>query len=96
VSVAYDGRQGVELAKTVRPAVVLCDIGLPIMDGLAVASALRRDPSTAETHLIAVTGYGGEEDRQRTLAAGFDAHLVKPVDAKVLLAHIDSPRRASR
>jgi CheY-like chemotaxis protein len=89
VSVAYDGQQGVELAKAVRPAVVLCDIGLPVMDGLAVASALRQDPATAETRLIAVTGYGGEDDRQKTLAAGFDVHLVKPVDAKVLKAQIE-------
>jgi CheY-like chemotaxis protein len=71
-----------------RPDVVLCDIGLPGLDGYGVASALRRGPETAAVRLIAVTGYGDEEDRRRSREAGFDVHLVKPVDPERLLGHL--------
>jgi PAS domain S-box-containing protein len=84
VSVAYSGPEGVAAARRARPDVVVCDIGLPGMDGFSVASAIRRDPATADARLIAVTGYGQEEDRQRSREAGFDQHLVKPVDPTVL------------
>jgi CheY-like chemotaxis protein len=70
----------VQKARAWRPDVVLCDIGLPGLDGYGVAGALRRDPTTAMAHLIAVTGYGQEEDRRRSRQAGFDHHLTKPVD----------------
>jgi signal transduction histidine kinase/ActR/RegA family two-component response regulator len=89
VTVAHSGPDGVATAKKGRPDVVLCDIGLPGMDGFAVANALRHDPTTASARLIAVTGYGQEEDRRRALAAGFDDHLVKPVDPEVLLERLD-------
>ncbi|MDI1435900.1 ATP-binding protein [Polyangium sorediatum] len=78
--VAYTGPEGIEVAKRLRPDVVLCDLGLPDMDGFAVARALRALPATAGSYLIAQTGYGGAEDRRRTLAAGFDAHMTKPMD----------------
>jgi CheY-like chemotaxis protein len=58
------------------------------MDGFAVAGTLRRHPETAATRLIAVTGYGQEEDRRRALSAGFDVHLVKPVDPQKLLGYL--------
>jgi CheY-like chemotaxis protein len=58
----------------------LCDIGLPGMDGLAVARALRGDPATARAKLIAVSGSGSHADQKRSRDAGFDLHLVKPVD----------------
>ncbi len=58
---------------------VLCDIGLPGMDGYAVARHLREEPATSGARLIALTGYGRETDRRRTREAGFDLHLVKPV-----------------
>src|SRR5262249_14544644 len=77
VSVAYTGPDGVALAKREHPDVVVCDIGLPGMDGFAVASALRKNDRLASARLIAVTGYGQEEDKRRVLQAGFDAHLVK-------------------
>jgi signal transduction histidine kinase/ActR/RegA family two-component response regulator len=80
VAVAGSGREGVEAARRFRPDVVLCDLGLPEMNGFEVAVALRRDPVTASTRLIAVTGYGRDEDRRRSRAAGFDLHLTKPVD----------------
>ena len=88
VTLAYTGPEGLEAAKSIRPDIVLCDIGLPGMDGFQVAGALRRNPETAEVRLIAVTGYGQEEDRRRALAAGFDVHLVKPVDPEKLLGYL--------
>ena len=91
VALAATGPDGVEAAKAGRPDVVLCDIGLPGMDGFEVASTLRASPETAATRLIAVTGYGRDEDRRRALEAGFDAHLVKPVDPEKLLGHLRAP-----
>ncbi|WP_425618410.1 ATP-binding protein [Anatilimnocola sp. NA78] len=89
VQLAFDGQQGVWAAQQHLPAVVLCDIGLPIMDGFEVARKLRSMPETKATRLIAVTGYGREEDRQRAFAAGFDAHLTKPVDLTQLLLQLN-------
>ncbi len=80
VALAYSGPQGVEAARRFHPEVVLCDLGLPEMDGFQVASTLRRDPATRGVRLIAVTGYGRDEDRRRSKEAGFDLHLTKPVD----------------
>src|SRR5262249_28486619 len=80
VEVAHTGRAGVELARTFRPHVVLCDLGLPEMDGFDVARTLRRDPSTGAARLIAVSGFGQEEDRRRAYEAGFNLHLTKPVE----------------
>jgi two-component system, sensor histidine kinase len=71
--------------------VALVDIGLPELDGLEVARRLRQDARAQGTHLIALTGYGQREDRQAVTAAGFDTHLIKPVDfdklLKMLRAH---------
>jgi DNA-binding response OmpR family regulator len=92
VSVAYTGPAGVTAAKAERPDVVLCDIGLPGMDGYAVAGALRKNPETVAARLIAVTGYGREADKRRALESGFDLHLVKPVDAEQLLGHLVAVR----
>jgi two-component system CheB/CheR fusion protein len=78
VAVAHDGPQGVERARALVPEVVLCDIGLPSMDGYAVAKALRREPRLRDTLLVALTGYALPEDQRRALEAGFDAHLTKP------------------
>ncbi|MCC2669478.1 MAG: domain S-box [Armatimonadetes bacterium] len=80
VEVAYSGPDALESARRFRPDIVLCDIGLPEMDGYAVARELRRQPATARIRLIAVTGYGQEEDIRRTREAGFSHHLTKPVD----------------
>jgi CheY-like chemotaxis protein len=84
VEVAYTGPDAVSAAHRFPPDLVLCDLGLPGMDGFEVAGELLRDPSTARARLIAISGYGQEEDRQRSLAAGFELHLTKPVDLAVL------------
>ncbi|HEX4330929.1 MAG TPA: response regulator [Usitatibacter sp.] len=90
VSVVNDGREAVGAARRLRPDVILLDIGLPGMDGFHVARALRELPETSAVRLIAVSGYGQERDRERTKAAGFDLHLVKPVDPVKLTAAIDA------
>jgi signal transduction histidine kinase len=74
------GLAGVDEAKRWQPDVVICDLGLPEMDGYAVARALRADPATASARLIALSGYGLEEDRRRSREAGFELHLTKPAD----------------
>lgn len=80
VAVAYSGPEAVEIAKQMRPEVVLCDIGLPGMDGYAVAGALRREAGTARARLIAVSGYGSQADARRCRQAGFERLLAKPVE----------------
>jgi CheY-like chemotaxis protein len=82
--VAYESGAAVATAGTFRPDIVLLDIGLPGMNGYEVAKAMRSMPELEGTCLIALTGYGKSEDQQRTKAAGFDDHLVKPVDAVTL------------
>jgi PAS domain S-box-containing protein len=80
VRTSYDGPSALDTAAAFRPHAVLLDIGLPGMDGLAVARRLRTSPELGSVKLVAVTGYGRESDRREALAAGFDAHLVKPVE----------------
>lgn len=86
VILAYDGEQALALAAEHRPEVVLLDIGLPKLDGYEVARRLRLDPRNETMILVAVTGYGREEERERGLAAGFHHYLVKPVEPGVLQA----------
>lgn len=86
VELAASGTDGVQAARQLHPEVVLCDLGLPGMTGYEVATALRKDPETRSAKLIAVTGYGREEDRRRSKEAGFDLHLTKPVDPAKLKA----------
>ena len=78
--VAHEGLRALEIASEFRPDVVLLDLGLPGMTGLELAERLRQEPGLEETFLVALTGYGAEEDRRRTSEVGFDAHLVKPAD----------------
>jgi CheY-like chemotaxis protein len=86
VELADSGAAGIQAARKFHPEVVLCDLGLPGMNGFEVAVELRRDPATRSARLIAVTGYGGAEDRRRSKEAGFDLHLTKPVDPAKLKA----------
>ena len=91
VRVAYDGPSAIEAARELRPEFVLLDIGLPGMDGYEVARRLRREPSCRASVIIAVSGYGREEDRRRSKEAGFDHHLVKPVVFDTLVSLINQP-----
>jgi signal transduction histidine kinase/DNA-binding response OmpR family regulator len=81
---AKDGLQALQFAADFGPEVVLLDIGLPLMDGYEVARRLRQMPETRDALLIALTGYGQQGDRQRGKEAGFDGHLLKPVDPRAL------------
>ena len=87
-AVAHDGRRALELAESLRPSVVLLDIGLPRMSGHEVARQIRAAPWGRDVRLIAVTGWSHESERAKSLEAGFDAHLTKPIDPEVLLQHI--------
>jgi CheY-like chemotaxis protein len=89
VAAVNDGRAAVEAALAFRPNVILLDIGLPGMDGFHLARKLRSLPETSGARLIAVSGYGQDRDREMSRAAGFDLHLVKPVDPQRLTAAID-------
>lgn len=89
VSLANNGILGVQTAREFEPHVIICDIGLPEMDGFAVAKELSKDSKFTRSILIALTGYGGQEDRELTLQAGFKCHLTKPVDFDRLTAEID-------
>jgi len=82
---AYRGSTALEVAETQRPDVILLDIGLPGMDGYEVARRLRRNPDMSGIALVALTGYGHEDDRRKTRDVGFDQHLVKPVDPVELM-----------
>jgi two-component system CheB/CheR fusion protein len=79
VQVAHDGREGLAKARLFLPDLVLCDLGLPVLDGYEVARALRADPELSSSTLIAVTGYALPDDQRRAIDAGFDRHLAKPV-----------------
>ena len=97
VEEAETGKRGLELLLASRPEIALIDLGLPDIDGYAVAQALRSSPGGEAMLLVAVTGYGRDDDRRRTRDVGFDAHLTKPVDPGTLAQVIASvPRAGSR
>lgn len=84
VRTAYGGQEALDAAEAFLPAVVLLDIGMPGMNGYDVARGLREQPATRTALLVAMTGWGQDEDRCRSQEAGFDQHLVKPVDPQNL------------
>ncbi len=85
VRIAFDGPTGLDEAKNSRPDVVLLDIGLPGMDGYQLAAQLRLDETVKDATLIAISGYGQEEDLRLAREAGFDHHLVKPIISDELI-----------
>lgn len=89
VEKAYDGLTALEVARTFQPTLALLDIGLPDMSGHELAKRLRKQRGRAAIKLVAMTGFGGEADRQRSKQAGFYAHLSKPVQLADLLATIE-------
>jgi len=91
--VVYDGATALEALGEFRPSVVLLDLGMPGMDGYEVARRIRAQPQTRDTTLIALTGWGEASDRQRSRQAGFQHHLVKPVDADAMQAVLASLQR---
>ncbi len=95
VAIAHSGREAIDLVDTFVPDVVLCDIGLPDMDGHDVARELRAKPNTALSILIALTGYASPEDKQQAASAGFDLHLAKPLKISGL-EHILAGFRSGR
>jgi CheY-like chemotaxis protein len=84
VALAANGQTGIALARRLKPEVVLCDIGLPDLDGFEVARLLRQDSELEGTRLVALSGYGQAEDRSRAREAGFDLHLTKPPSLEAL------------
>ncbi|HSN89182.1 MAG TPA: response regulator, partial [Thermoanaerobaculia bacterium] len=93
VLIAHDGEEALAKTGRHRPEVVLLDIGLPKMDGYEVARRLRLDSGNEGLLLIAVTGYGNREDRERGKLSGFDYHLVKPIDLQQLQRLLASQQR---
>jgi CheY-like chemotaxis protein len=90
VRVAFNGPTALETMAAYRPDVVLLDIGMPGMDGYEVAGRVRRDPDLQNLTLIALTGWGQEEDRRRCRQVGFDHHLIKPLDLDALQSLLTS------
>lgn len=81
---AEEGRRGLELLKTELPDIAVIDVGLPGLDGYQIASSFRKEPTSNQVMLVALTGYGTPEARERSRAAGFDHHLIKPIDPDAL------------
>ena len=93
VEVAHSGPEGVEKARGLGPDLIFCDIGLPGMDGFAVARTLRDDPRLRATRLVALSGYAAPEDVARAREAGFDAHFAKPLSLETLEAILGEAHR---
>lgn len=92
VATAHDGEQAVEVARTFRPEVAVLDIGMPRLDGYEAARKIRAESAGRRLKLVAMTGWGQEEDRRRAREAGFDEHLLKPVDLEKLQALLEAMR----
>jgi CheY-like chemotaxis protein len=93
---AHDGLEAVEAAEKHRPDVVLLDIGMPKLNGYDACRRLRELPWGKNMVLVALTGWGQEEDRRKSIDAGFDGHLVKPVDYTALMQLMAIPANVSR
>jgi two-component system CheB/CheR fusion protein len=88
---AHDGLEALEAARDYRPEVAFLDIGMPGLDGYEVARRLRQEPGLEKVALVALTGWGQEQDRRRSREAGFDRHFIKPVEPGVLHQFLGDP-----
>ena len=98
VRVAYDGVVAMELAETIKPRAIVLDLGMPRADGYTVAQWVRQQSWGRQIPIVALSGWGQDADRERTRSAGFDAHLVKPIDPielERLLARFEADRQKS-
>ena len=91
---AYDGLEGVQKAEQLRPDAVVLDLGMPKLNGYEACQRIRAQEWGRDMRLIAVSGWGQQDDRRRSVEAGFDAHLVKPVAPDTLMALLEAPARA--
>ncbi len=96
VRIALDGETALATARAFVPNTVFLDLGLPDINGYRVADEMRREPALADTRIVALTGYGNRSDRERTHAAGFHAHVVKPFEMGELLALLDGCTQGPR
>ena len=92
VETAYDGETGIQLARKLKPHMILLDLAMPGMDGFEARKRLREQSGASGAYLVAMTGFGNEEDKRRTRDAGFDAHLTKPVELDSLVALLNEAR----
>ena len=95
VDTVHDGPSAIERVRSSHPEIVLLDIGLPAMDGYEVGRTIRADPRFDDVLIVALTGYGQDEDRMRSRDAGFDGHLVKPAAIEDLERVLDHPKLRS-
>jgi len=89
VFAALDGKSGIEMAASLKPDMVLLDIQLPGMDGYAVARNLRKNPDLAALPIVAVTSYAMPGDREKTIEAGCDGYIEKPIDPDIFMAQVE-------
>lgn len=93
---AYDGQQAVDQASHYRPDIILMDLSLPRLSGYEAAALIREQQGGSDAVLVALTGWGGDEDRRNTLAAGFHHHFIKPLDFDALRKLIASTVSATK
>lgn len=89
VCAARDGREGIDLAATVKPDLILLDIQLPLMDGYTVARQLRSNPELAEIPIVALTSYAMAGDREKALAAGCNGYIEKPINPDIFMQQVE-------
>jgi DNA-binding response OmpR family regulator len=94
VYLAHQGKQALEVANQVHPDVAILDIGMPLRDGFEVARQLRRQSWSQSMYIVALTGWGQQEDRRKSKEAGFDEHFTKPLDPMVLVQRVNEIRQA--
>jgi CheY-like chemotaxis protein len=95
VQVVYDGASALRALETYQPKIVLVDLGMPGMDGFEVALKVRENPEFKDLMIVALTGWGQEQDRARSREAGFDHHLIKPADLNALRALLASAEKTA-